>query len=187
MNETRVDVRGGKEFEELTAFLTFHQFSFKIGEEKAFDVEKLAEVKEQFLLIENNKIEEFKVLYCIFKDLKANSGVIEDKPAKEKRPMGDDTALRLVKEELLLAGIEDLKIAKKEESPFQFRKEEEEKNQDKPLEEVFYDKKGREKKKKKDKKQKAEKKERSTGFKVFLLLFWIIVVIILALMFVLIR
>ena len=187
MNETRVDVRGGKEFQELTTFLTFHQFSFKIGEEKTFDVEKLAEAKEEFLLIENDKIEEFKVLYCIFKDLKANLGVIEDKPAKEKKPMGDDTALRLVKEELLLAGIEDLETEKEEESPFQFRKEEENENKGKPLEEVFYDKKAREKKPKKAKKQKAEKKEKSTGFKVFLLIFLIIVVVILALMFVLIR
>ncbi|WP_162473970.1 hypothetical protein [endosymbiont 'TC1' of Trimyema compressum] len=185
MNETRVDVKVGKEFEELNTFLTFHQFPFKLGEEKTFDVEKLAEVKDQFLLIENDKIEEFKVLYCIFKDLKANSGVIEDKPVTEKRPMGDDTALRLVKEELLLAGIEDLEAKQEEESPFQFRKEEEKENQDKPLEEAFYDKKG--KKKKKEKKQKTAKKERSTGFKVFLLLIWIIIVVILALMFVLIR
>lgn len=185
MNETRVDVKGGKEFKELTTFLTFHQFPFRIGEEKTFDIEKLAEVKEEFLLLDNGKIEEFKVLYCIFKDLKANAGVIEEKPVVKDRPMGDDTAIRLVKEELLLAGEENL--TDEEESPFQFRKEAEAANEDKPLEEAFYDKKSRGKKDKKEKKEKGEKKPRSTGFKVFLLLFWLVIVLILALMFILIR
>ena len=183
MNEVRVDIKVGKEFEKLITFLTFHQFPFKLCEEKIFNVEKLLKTKEQFLLIENDKVEEFRVLYRIFKNLKVNSVVIENKPVIEKKSTGDDRALRLIKEELLSEDIEDLEAEQKEESPFQFRKEEEKENQYKSLEEVFYGKKSN----KEEKKQKIAKQERSNGFSILLLLVWIIVVVILALKFVLIR
>lgn len=184
MNEIRIDIKIEEEFERLTAFLTFQKFPFKIGEKKTFDAKKLLETKEQFILIKNDKIEEFKVVYSFFKNLKVDSGIIKHKPMTEKRLMIDDRALHLKKEELL-EGVEDFEGEQKEKNLFQFAKEEEKENQSKPLEEVFYDEKNNEKKKENE--QKIAKKDNRFGLKVSFLLIWIIIVVILVLEFVLIR
>ncbi len=57
---------------EFLSFLDFHQFQYKIEEEEVLNIQTLANEKSIIALIDENKLEEFKVLVLVYKDLLVN-------------------------------------------------------------------------------------------------------------------
>lgn len=55
--------------EEFLDFLNFHQFGFETEEEEVFNFDKMSNEQELNFLIPEEKIEEFKVMTLIYKDL----------------------------------------------------------------------------------------------------------------------
>lgn len=58
--------------EEFLSFLDFHQFQYKIDEEEVLNIKTMINEKSSLVLIEEKKLEEFKVLVLVYKDLLAN-------------------------------------------------------------------------------------------------------------------
>lgn len=57
---------------EFLSFLDFHQFQYKKEEEDILNLETMLNEKSTIVLIHENKMEEFKVLVLVYKDLLAN-------------------------------------------------------------------------------------------------------------------
>ena len=57
---------------EFLSFLDFHQFQYKKEEEDILNLETMLNEKSTIVLIDENKMEEFKVLVLVYKDLLAN-------------------------------------------------------------------------------------------------------------------
>lgn len=57
---------------EFLSFLDFHQFQYKKEDEDILDIQTMVNEKSTIILIDENKMEEFKVLVLVYKDLLAN-------------------------------------------------------------------------------------------------------------------
>jgi hypothetical protein len=57
---------------EFLSFLDFHQFQYKMEEEEILNIKTMVNEKSFLVLIDENKLEEFKVLVLVYKDLLAN-------------------------------------------------------------------------------------------------------------------
>ncbi|MDD2370503.1 MAG: hypothetical protein PHQ32_00680 [Firmicutes bacterium] len=60
---------------EFLSFLDFHQFQYKIEEEEVLNIQTLVNEKSIIVLVSENKLEEFKVLALVYKDLLANKNL----------------------------------------------------------------------------------------------------------------
>ncbi len=60
---------------EFLSFLDFHQFQYKIEEEEVLNIQTLVNEKSIIVLVNENKLEEFKVLALVYKDLLANKNL----------------------------------------------------------------------------------------------------------------
>lgn len=165
----------------LVSFLTFHQFPFEKETDTVVDLDGTEKVDGTYLLIDKDKLDEFKVLACIFKDLK-----VSDRETDLGKKMEEG-----------LKGAEETPVVVEEESPFvQAKKYNEE------IEDPFFEdtqgesakEKGTRSKrdhKSKDKdhddKPSRQRKERSLGMKIFLIILWAVIVGILVLIYLLIR
>lgn len=58
--------------EEFLSFLDFHQFQYSIEEEEILNINTMINEKSSLVLIDEKKLEEFKVLVLVYKDLLAN-------------------------------------------------------------------------------------------------------------------
>lgn len=58
--------------EEFMSFLDFHQFQYKVEEEEILNIKTMINEKSSLILIDEKKLEEFKVLVLVYKDLLAN-------------------------------------------------------------------------------------------------------------------
>ncbi len=57
---------------EFLSFLDFHQFQYKTEEEEILNIQTMVNEKSFLVVIDENKLEEFKVLVLVYKDLLAN-------------------------------------------------------------------------------------------------------------------
>ncbi len=57
---------------EFLSFLDFHQFQYKTEEEEILNIKTMDNEKSFLVIIDENKLEEFKVLVLVYKDLLAN-------------------------------------------------------------------------------------------------------------------
>jgi hypothetical protein len=57
---------------EFLSFLDFHQFQYTKEEEEILNIQTMVNEKSYIVLIDENKLEEFKVLVLVYKDLLAN-------------------------------------------------------------------------------------------------------------------
>lgn len=57
---------------EFLSFLDFHQFQYKTEEEDVLNIQTMVNEKNYLVLIDEKKLEEFKVLVLVYKDLLAN-------------------------------------------------------------------------------------------------------------------
>ncbi|KAF0091642.1 MAG: hypothetical protein FD141_1431 [Fusobacteria bacterium] len=60
---------------EFLSFLDFHQFQYKTEEEEILNIQTMVNEKSFLVLIDENKLEEFKVLVLVYKDLLANKSL----------------------------------------------------------------------------------------------------------------
>ena len=160
----------------LVSFLTFHQFPFEKEVDTVMDLDGVEKTEGAYLLIDKERLDEFKVLSCIFRDLKTSG---------REGDLGKKMEEGLKKVEEPAAG---------EESPFVQAKKY---NED--LEESFFDDAQQEKTRLAEKKGKRSRndlvddelerprKERSLGLKIFLIILWALIVGVLVLIYLLIR
>jgi hypothetical protein len=60
---------------EFLSFLDFHQFQYKAEEEEILNIQTMVNEKSFLVIIDENKLEEFKVLVLVYKDLLANKSL----------------------------------------------------------------------------------------------------------------
>lgn len=60
---------------EFLSFLDFHQFQYKMEEEEILNIQTMVNEKSFLVIIDENKLEEFKVLVLVYKDLLANKSL----------------------------------------------------------------------------------------------------------------
>lgn len=60
---------------EFLSFLDFHQFQYKTEEEEILNIQTMVNEKSFLVIIDENKLEEFKVLVLVYKDLLANKNL----------------------------------------------------------------------------------------------------------------
>lgn len=68
----RLKLDKGVNVNEFLSFLDFHQFQYKKEEEEILNIQTMVNEKSYLVLIDENKLEEFKVLVLVYKDLLAN-------------------------------------------------------------------------------------------------------------------
>lgn len=68
----RLRLESDVDVQDFLSFLDFHQFHYETEEEEILNVKTMVNEKASIVLIEENKLEEFKVLVLVYKDLLAN-------------------------------------------------------------------------------------------------------------------
>lgn len=74
-NLLRLKLDSDLNVKEFLSFLDFHQFQYKVEEEAVLNIETLVNEKNIIVLVDENKLEEFKVLVLVYKDLLANKNL----------------------------------------------------------------------------------------------------------------
>lgn len=71
-NLLRLKLEKEIDVEEFLSFLNFHQFKFDIDEEDILNIQNMKNEKSIIIILDESKLEEFKVLVLVYKDLLAN-------------------------------------------------------------------------------------------------------------------